>query len=317
MGKEGSVTEIYTGNRRFTGRCDFTQGGFGLGIQVVKDSNIYYVDVNKTGPASSGDGLSWDEAFVTATEGVDALGDYDVLMLGPGNHDELTKLTLSGLKGVKIFGTNTGMTWGEGSTCIRDVSHTVADDLLDLTGCQSVEIAGVSFVCTSAKDAINFTPSLSYGTEIHDCCFVGNVGGTDKMVYGVNIGESNGPDTYIHHCKFDRIATAAILGLGQRNVVEHNVFIVSNAGKGIHGVDASGVPAFNIIRYNDFLGHATDGYGIYDAGGTAGNFLISENRFAGFNTTKQINVAAAADANCINNYMHGTNGAITVANPSP
>lgn len=312
MAKFGGVTQIVTGKLKFTEQCTFQQGLMGM----ISPGDMVYVDKNKT-TGVSGDGSSWDAAFVTATEGLAALEDYDTLILGPGNYDETAKLTLSGLKGVRIFGTNTGMTWGEGATCIRDVSHETADDLLDISGCQAVEIAGISFVCTSEKDAINFTPSLNYGTEIHHCCFVGNVGGTDKMVYAVNIGESNGPDTYIHHCKFDRIKTAAIIDLGQRNVVEHNVFIVSNAGKGIHGVDASSVAAFNIIRYNDFLGNATDGYGIYDTGGTAGNFLIVNNMFANFNTTKQINVAAASDANCLNNYMHGTNGAITAVNPSP
>jgi len=246
---QGIVSGDMHGDRNFLGRCNFTQGSSGLGLQVVKDAQIWYVDVNKTGPAVSGDGLSWDKAFLTVTEGIAALSNYDILMIGPGNYDELTKLTLTGLKGVKIFGFGTGMQWNEGSTCIRDVSHTAADDLLDITGCQSLEIAGISFINTEAKDAINFT-GLNYSTHIHNCCFVGDVGGGAVQVYGVNIAGSNGPDTYIHNCKFFIQATAGILNLGQRNVITDNVFIVPTDGAGISGID--NVKGFNIIKDNYF-----------------------------------------------------------------
>ncbi|KKL08971.1 hypothetical protein LCGC14_2570550, partial [marine sediment metagenome] len=75
MGRDGPVTGIHTGNRRFTGQIQFDQTVTGM-IGVPGTGKIYYVNVNKAG-GSTGNGLSWKGAFLTVTEGFAALSDYD------------------------------------------------------------------------------------------------------------------------------------------------------------------------------------------------------------------------------------------------
>ncbi len=220
---------------------------------MMTNGQVYYVD--KT-VASSGDGKSWKFAFKTVVEGFAALSNYDTLIIGPGNYDEAAKLTLTGLKSVSIFGNNTGMSWGEGSTNIRDV--TTNGDILDISTCQSLEISGIAFVSSTAGDAINFT-GFNYSTHIHNCTFVGNTGGADNMDYGVNLGNAKGPGTYIHHCKFDRVDVAAIeTGTSQQRFVCHDCFfVVADAAIGINlaGIMTS---SFHGIWNCNFLGAAGD-----------------------------------------------------------
>ena len=275
--------------------------------------DIWYVDGSKAG---SGDGTSWDKAFLTITEGIAALSNYDWLIIGPVNYDESGIITMSNLKGVKILGFGTGMQWNEGSTCWRDVSSTL--DLLYMTGCQGCEIAGISFIVTEdGKDAINFT-GLCYSIHIHDCCFVGDTGGGAEMAYGINADGSKGPDLYVHDCRFLRVKTKAIIMGHQRNVIKNNIFIVPNDGIGIDlpGATAS---SYNIIADNYFLGStggSTNDFGISGGSGTAGNFMIVNNRFANFTADQDMAVGASGDTNCLNNYEDGTNGAIQVVDPS-
>lgn len=317
MPKEGTVSGDYYGDRTFHDRITFAQGASGMGLQVIKDSQIWYVDGNKTGPAVSGDGLTWDKAFLTVTEGLAALGNYDILMIAPGNYNEAATLEITDLTGVKIFGFSSGMQWGEGNTVIGDEGSTNSD-LVEISGCKGLEIAGLSFYTSGGTaDAINFT-GLNYSTEIHHCSFIGNVGGSDVMVNAIDIVSDNGPDTYIHHCKFDRIKTVAIKSLGQRNVVSNNVFIVGANCIGISETDCGAVAAFNIIKDNVFTGNTgASSFGIKNTSSTVGNFIIANNLLAGFNAARAIEVKDNGRTNCINNYInHATSGAITVADPT-
>ncbi len=197
------------------------------------NGDVFYVDKTVT---ASGDGRSWKFALKTVTEGIAALKDYDTLIIGPGNYDEAATLALSGLKGVKIFGHNTGMQWGEGSTNIRSVVATTAD-MLSIDGCQSIEIAGIGFVLTTAYDAIVIGATTGcYSIHIHDCSFVGDTGGGATGLYGVYLASGSAPDTYIHDCRFFHWATAGIEMYvnNQRCVVHDCFFVVSNGGIGIN-----------------------------------------------------------------------------------
>lgn len=257
MAKDGNATGVYHGNRRYTGQCQFDQSVVGM-IGVPGTGQIHYVDENKT-TATTGDGSSWAAAFLTVTEGFAALEDYDVLIIAPGNYDETEKLTLSSLKGIKIFGYGTGFQWNEGGTCIRDVSHTAADDLLDIVSCNALEIAGISFVSTGAKDAINFVTGASYSVHIHDCCFVGDVGSGAVQDYGINLSASSGPDLYVHHCKFFHNDIAGIkLSTNQRFTCHDCLFIIPDAGIGIE-VENVMATAYHSIWDCKFLGTAGDG----------------------------------------------------------
>jgi len=277
---------------------------------VAPKGEIFYVD---KGTGTSGDGKSWGNAFLTITEGIAALTDGDTLIIGAGNYDEAATITLSGLTDVRILGMSTGMQWGEGSTNWRSV--TSEDDLLDITGCKAVEIAGIGFIVpTDDMDAINFT-GLNYSTHIHDCCFVGDCGSGAVMAYGVNIAGSNGPDTYIHDCKFFRVKTAAIIMGHQRNTISHNIFIVPNSGIGISGLGSTA--AYNIISDNYFLGGATGDYGIYSASDTAGLTMIVNNMFANFDQTGEGEICVSKDANVVHNFTAVAASGGADAQPDP
>ena len=277
----------------------FRVAGNEMPIQL-QNGDIYYVD--KT-VSSSGDGRSWGTALKTVTEGLAALSDYDTLIIGPGNYDEAAKMTLTGLKGVRIFGASNGFSWGEGSTCIRDVTSEA--DLLDLTGNQSLEIAGITFVNSTAKDAINFT-GLNYATHIHDCNFVGNCGGADMMDYAINTGYTNGPQTYVHHCKFDRIDVAAITCPQQRFVCHDCLFIVADAAIGI---DVSPMTSsYHAIFNCNFCGAAGDngdqGIDIAD-NSLPGRLIVCGCNFAGCVCTGG---GTDAEIDVVNNYASSAAG---------
>jgi len=252
--------------------------------------DVYYV--SKRG--ASGDGKSWEQSFLTITEGIAALTDDDTLIIGAGNYDEAAKISLDNVDNVRIFGMSNGMQWGEGSTNWRDV--TSETDLLDISGCKSVEIAGIGFVVTTAdKDAINFD-GLNYSVHIHDCCFTGDCGGGTKMAYAINGAGSNAPDLYVHDCRFFVIKTAAIVMGHQRNVIRNNFFIIPASGHGINY--ASGTSPFNLIADNYFLGVNSSDVGISGTAGAVGNEMIVNNIFCGLSSE----ISTSKDENCVNNF---------------
>lgn len=271
--------------------------------------DVYYV--SKRG--ASGDGKSWEQSFLTITEGIAALTDDDTLIIGAGNYDEAAKVSLDNVDNVRIFGMSNGMQWGEGSTNWRDV--TSETDLLDISGCKSVEIAGIGFVVTTAdKDAINFD-GLNYSVHIHDCCFTGDCGGGTKMAYAINGAGANAPDLYVHDCRFFRVKTAAIIMGHQRCVIRNNIFIVPNSGKGISGLGSTA--AYNIIADNYFLGGATGDYGIHSGSDTAGLTMIVNNMFANFDQTGEGEISVSKDANVVHNFTGIASSGGADAQPDP
>lgn len=267
------------------------------------DSTIYDYLVDRLAPDA---GL----LFTTITAGCAALSSYDTLIIAPGNYDEAGTITLTSLKQVTIKGMNTGFQWGEGSTCWRDVTSTA--DLLAITGCQALEISNIAFiVVTDGKDAINFT-GLNYSTHIHDCSFVGDVGSGAVMAYGVNAAGSNGPDTYIHDCRFFRVKTTAIVAGNQRNVIKNNYFVVPAAGYGITITEQS--TGFNLIADNYFLGANSTDIGIVVSNPAAGYAMYTHNWFANLSSE----IETSVDENCVENYFADAStggGVAAAANP--
>jgi len=293
---------------------------------MIKDRNIArnaYIDPSKIAMMTSSIGTTYyvaksggdiydylvdrvpdsNHLKTTITAGCAALTDYDTLIITPGNYDEAATVTLTGLDSVKIIGYNTGMQWGEGSTNWRDV--TSEDDLLNITGCKGLEICGIGFINSTAKDAINFT-GLNYSTHIHDCCFVGDCGGGATGLYAINAAGSSGPDTYIHDCRFFRYATTAIITGNQRNVIKNNYFVVPASGKGISNGEMSS--SFNLIADNYFLGANSSDVGIYVANAGAGYAMYTHNWFANLSSE----IEASKDENCLENYYadYSTGGGV-------
>lgn len=275
---------------------------FGRTLYVVKTTDPYYDRMVNLFPYDQ-DGEP--RLFTTITAALAELEHYDTVLIGPGYWNETAKLTITSKKGVKLIGTGTGMQWGEGHTCIGDETHTT--DLLDITGCHGLEISNIMFYnITGEKDAINFTPGASYSVEIHDCCFIGDVGGGTVMEIGINSNGSNGPDLYVHDCRFFRCEAHAIIAGDQRNVIKNNIFIVPNSGIGIE-LSGAATAGYNVVVDNYFLGAGTSDKGIYTgAASTAGNYMLANNLFANFAANGDISGAADADENCLRNYQDDT-----------
>ena len=309
----GPVSGTVDGPCEFkNGPVTFTQGAAGAGIIIPDGGKMWFVNKNKvTGIA--GNGTTPAKAFLTITAGFAALDDYDVLIIAPGNYDEEGTITLTGKKGCKIFGYATGMNWGEGSTTWRDV--TSGEDLLELTGCQSIEIAGVSFINSQAFDGINFT-GLCYSIEIHHCCFTGDTGGGATGLNAIDGAGSNAPDLYVHDCKFFRYATTGIIMGHQRNVIDNNLFIVANSSIGI-SLPGAASASYNVVSNNNFLGGATDDYGIYSASSTAGMNMIVDNNFANFDQSSEGEISVSNDANIVQNFSGVASSGGADAQPDP
>ena len=270
----GVISGDVLGNVQFKdGPVSFAQGASGVGVQVVKDSQIWYVDKNKTNPAASGDGLSWDDAFLTITEAVAAAGDYDIIYIGQGVYSEAATLAIT-QAGLKIFGAGTsGYIWGP--TSIK--SDTSADHMISINS-NGVEIAGVDFIAnTTSKNAIQMSNTTNtYKTHIHDCHFGG--GGTTNI--GINCDSTQDTvDLHVQRCEFYNHSTAGIYLSGTRCKVTECLFFVPAAGIGIDLPDTGGNRPDKLIANNYIIGsNSTDtGIKIASTEPTDGTLLVANN----------------------------------------
>ena len=286
MVKDGNVTGTYTGNRNYTGRCNFTGGVLGMGVQVVKNSQIWYVDKN-SGLDSSGDGLSWDTAFLTITEAIAAAGDYDIVFVGHGIYNEATfPLTIT-QAGLKLIGAgSTGYNWGPCSL----KSSASADTLIEVDA-SGVEICGLGFNCyTSGKSGIVVAASQSvYRTHIHDCFFgCAGAGGTEGECgiaigcdeTGAQSGDYDAVDTHVERCGFHYLAMGACVVFGTRTKINNCYINVSNGGSatGINFTAEGADRAPNMAVDNYLIGrNGGTGIKIASTEPTNGTLLVANN----------------------------------------
>lgn len=315
MGKQGVVTGLYTGNRKYSGRCTFYQGISGAGLQVIKDSQVWYVDKGKTGPAVSGDGLTWDKAFLTMTEATNAAGDYDVIFIAPGFYTEAAEIVITQV-GLKIFGLNSsGKTRGP---CAMKTPSTAGPMLTIAVDANDVEIAGMGFIATSDHEAIVFGAGLGYvwRPHIHHCGFFGDDVGTYAVgVYGATTTPAAGafPDcaeAVVEDCHFYAWATACTCVYGTRTLVRNNAMFIPDSGNGI--ILGTGRP-FGEVSGNKILGTASGDTGIVITGDVA-NTIISNNICLNLNLgmTQDIGIASIAS----DNFIHSSTGVVTSYDPT-
>ncbi len=267
---------------------------------------VWYVDQNKVSGAS-GDGTTWGTAFLTVTEGLAAINDYDVLLIAPAYYNEALKMTITGKDGWKIFGMGTGMQWNEGGTMIGDETST--DDILDIVDCKGFEIANLMFYnVTGEKDAINFVTTNSYAGHIHDVCFIGDVGGGTVMEDGIG-NAGNCTDLYVHDCKFFRCENSGINGLGQRSTVSNCFFTVPASGNGLIVLESAA--GYTLVADNYFLGANSSDLGIKVSAASAGRAMYVNNRFANISSE----IESSKDENVVGNWAAGTDGTDAVCNP--
>ena len=271
--RDGVVSGDNYGKQTFHDQITFAQGAAGASLRVVKDSQIWYVDKNKTGPAVSGDGLTWDKAFLTITEAVAAAGDYDIIFIGHGVYSEAATVAITQL-GLKIFGAGTsGYIWGPTSM----KSNTAADHMLTINS-NEVEIAGLDFITnTTSKNAIQMSSTTTtYKVHIHDCHFGG--GGTTNI--GINCSLTQDTvDMHVERCEFYNYSTAAIVLSGTRTKVTDCLFFVPAAGIGIDIRDTGANRPDKLISGNKIIGsNSTDtGIKLPSTEPTPGTILIDGN----------------------------------------
>lgn len=310
MSNFGEVSGKVTGVKTFTSPCTFCQGVSGMGMQVVKDSTIWYVDKNKTAPAASGDGKTWGTAFLTVTEAVTAAGNYDIIMIGQGVYSEAATLAIT-QTGLKIFGSGTsGMIWGP--TSLK--SDTAADHLISINS-DGVEIAGLDFICnTTSKNAIQMgDTTTTYKTHIHDCHFGG--GGTTNI--GVNCDTTQDTvDMHIEKCEFYNYSTAGIFLSGTRCKITDCLFFVPAAGIGIdNSTDTGANRPDKFIARNYIIGsNSTDtGIKIASTEPTDGTLLVANNVVTNCST----NITQdKSDAGVVNNGTYTDGVALAQVDPN-
>jgi hypothetical protein len=316
MGRDGVVSGIYTGNRRFTGRCTFDQG---VGnITVKKDSQIWYVDSGKTSPAVSGDGLSPEGAFLTLAEAITAAGNYDVILIAENSIQTIaaTGLTIT-QTGLKIFGSNNNP--GIQASALKCTGtapmFTIKADRVEIAGlCLSQRGA---YACIMIGDTAG---QAYYQTYIHDC----NFDGYNTATYGISPGpvaaaansQADAVNLVVENCFFKGHVTAAIVSNGTRDAYRDNVIHVPADAAGIYVYKTSGDRGYGVVDNNIMFGEAgTTTIGIKGAGNnTPGLLIYSRNLFVGdFDTTISNN---SGDPGVLNYYGSTTGGSLIDCNSS-
>ena len=301
----GELSGNIKGPQKFLGQATFTQGVSGAGVQVVKDSQIWYVDKNKTNPASSGDGLTWKTAFLTLTEAVAAAGAYDIIYMGRGYYQEAAIIEItSAQRGLKIFGPTTGGV----PTSNGLSSATSLDDILRINA-DDVEIAGITFWClTNGKNGIDIGEDYDgYSNWIHDCCFLTGNADNDLGEYGIKVNNSDDcVGTLIENNLFYFMSTAGVVCGATRVTIRNNIVWSNSIGLDLTahtGGTHSGLAVYN----NKLIGRqsgSTIGIKLASTEPTDGHIFIADNIVTNFNTNitngkavySQVNNQTAADA---------------------
>jgi hypothetical protein len=250
----------------------------GIGVNVYKDAQIWYVD--KTNVTTAGDGSTWENAFKTITAALAVAGNYDIIYVGPGFYTEAAELTITQV-GLKIIGCNSsGKTRGP---CAMKTPTAAGPMLTIAVNANDVEICNIAFIATSGQKAIQLGGAASgyvWRTHIHDCAFFGDDTGTYAVaVYGATTTPSAGafPDVaecVVEKCHFYAWATAAICTYGTRMLNRANTIFVPANGVGI--VLGTGRP-FSEVSYNKICGVNSGDTGILVTGDSDGATIVTMN----------------------------------------
>jgi len=307
MGRQGIVSGIYTGDRNYTGNVTFAQGvgGGGFGF-IKKDTQIWYVDSGKTGPAVSGDGLTWKNAFMTLAEAVTAAGDFDTILIAP---NAIETIAAAGIditqEGLRIIGSAST----EAAQCAAFKITAGTASMFRILA-NRVEICNVYLSQRTAYPCIEIgsaTVGAVYETHIHNVAFDG-YGTATYAVRGYN-GAVDTVCLVVEDCYMQSFATAALEANGTRDTYRRNTIQVPVDTTGIHVTKTGGdrMPCFIVDNY--FVGIANSSTtGIeFDGNTTAGKVLVIKNMFAG---TWDTSITAQTGQVGVENYVaDGSGGA--------
>jgi hypothetical protein len=300
MPRLGRVSGEVQGRLTFLEQQTFNQGASGLGgVQVTKDAEIWYADSAKTGPAASGNGRSWKEAFLTIAEALAAAGDGDIIYVAPGDYEISEPLAVT-QDNLKIIGPN--------KSCNDYSALIYNDDAFDLMtiDANNVSIIGLGF-STIDDDGNGISISgtaVSYKVYIAGCRF----DGSGKAGTGIFCDTTNdSPDLVVEHCLFREWSVAAITHNATRAVYRNNYINVPAGGIGINCVPTGANRPDAWVVDNYILGsNSTDtGIKIASTEPTDGTLAVFNNSIANCN----LNITQdKSDAGVVNNGTYG-NGA--------
>jgi hypothetical protein len=304
------------GPYRWNQRVNFTAGISGTNVQQYRGANVWYVD--KTNCTVTGDGKSWESAFLTLTEAVAVAGDYDYIFIGPGFYTEVATQTITQV-GLKIIGCNTsGKT--RGPCALKGPSGGVTTPIITVAvNANDVEICNLGFIATGAGKAIQLGGAASgyvWRTHIHDCAFFGDSTGTYAIaVYGATTTPSAGafPDVaecVVEGCHFYAWTTACTCVYGTRVLLRGNTMFVPDSGIGI--VHGAGRPFAEISR------NIIHGTGTSTALAITGNddsaVIVTDNTLNGCSTLITDKVSDGGVAG--NNWTYGGLATASVVDPT-
>ena len=304
MGKDGYVGGVYTGNRKYTGNISFAQGASGAGLSFIKkDTQIWYVDSGKTSPSISGDGLTWETAFVTLAEAVTAAGDHDTILVAP---NDIETIDAAGIditqEGLRIIGSASSQ--GGQNTAFKCTGTAAMFRIL----ADRVEIAGIYMSQRGAYPTIEIgsaSVGAVYETHIHDC----NFDGYGTATYGVT-GYNQTVDTVSMVVEDNYLMSFATIALhcnGTRDTYRRNTIIVPTSTTGIYVKVDTGDRPFTVIVDNYLVG-ITDAVGIEFAGTpTAGTLMLARNYLGGTWGTSITDVGAG-----VMNYVTNATGGVLI-----
>lgn len=307
MAKFGNVSGDVTGNLNFKGRASFYQGISGAGVQVIKDSQVWYVDSGKTAPASSEDGLTWDTAFLTIGEALTAAGNNDVIYIAPGDYEIAAALEIT-QNGLTIIGPN------RSANDYKALVYTSAADNLVEVDANNVSIIGLGFSAAGGNGhgiAIAGT-TASYKLYVAHCRFDGwgNTG------YGIKCDDTQDqPDLVVEDCLFRSWATGAIYANCTRGVFRRNMIWCDAASIGINFVQTGGNRPDSMAYDNLIIGSNSTDTGIKIAATepTDGTLLIANNVV----TNCATNITQdKSDAGVVNNGTYGDSAAPVIVDPN-
>jgi len=202
-------------------------------LQASNGGSIWYVDSSKT---TSGDGKTWDDAFITITEGVAASlaagGHHDtVLVAGTENEEDSGTLANDYTEDVTITAASVGLRLiGCGNSPEGIAWTTAASDGVILTiNARDCYVSGFRFRPNGATSSVGIKAQTAadmstnaMGLTVENCIFRSTA---VTALAGITIDGSN--DVTIRNCLFTSVLTG-ILSISPGHSVQYRTLIENN-----------------------------------------------------------------------------------------